>query len=202
MSHSSLPVALLASHPPCGSLWAAPKAPLGPRFPSGQFAALTRREKALDCPFCRRGSQRRARHSWRIISFVCARSCARLFPPSKWTGLFPSAAYLRSAPPQLARGRLNQCELGYCIVAWWLRSATKWAWLLFSTYLIHLKQHRLGCFDAAWIFLQHKRPAWFHFHAGLCCKPEGLSPDGGLFYSTSKEATPNRRAVAPVVPRR
>ena len=30
VSHSSLPVALLASHPPCGSLWAAPKAPLGP----------------------------------------------------------------------------------------------------------------------------------------------------------------------------
>ena len=41
VSHSSLPVALLASHPPCGSLWAAPKAPLGPRFPSGQFASLT-----------------------------------------------------------------------------------------------------------------------------------------------------------------
>ena len=51
VSHSSLPAALLASHPPCGSLWAAPKAPLGPRFPSGQFAALTRREKALYCPF-------------------------------------------------------------------------------------------------------------------------------------------------------
>ena len=27
---------------------------------------------------------------------------ARLFPPSKWAGLFPSAAYRRSAPPQLA----------------------------------------------------------------------------------------------------
>ena len=51
VSHSSLPVALLASHPPCGSLWAAPKAPLGPRFPSGQFAALTRREKGSYCPF-------------------------------------------------------------------------------------------------------------------------------------------------------
>ena len=55
VSHSSLPVALLASHPPCGSLWAAPKAPLGPRFPSGQFAALTRREKALYCPFLKEG---------------------------------------------------------------------------------------------------------------------------------------------------
>ena len=112
MSHSSLPVALLASHPPCGSLWAAPKAPLGPRFPSGQFAALTRREKALHCPFCRQGSQRRARHSWRIISFVCARSCARLFPPSKWTGLFPSAAYRRSAPPQLAVSKLKRMSVG------------------------------------------------------------------------------------------
>ena len=125
MSHSSLPVALLASHPPCGSLWAAPKAPLGPRFPSGQFAALTRREKALHCPFCRQGSQRRARHSWRIISFVCARSCARLFPPSKWTGLFPSAAYRRSAPPQVAWGKLKWRCLGCCSVAGRLRSAKK-----------------------------------------------------------------------------
>ena len=32
---------------------------------------------------------------------------ARLFPPSKWAGLFPSAAYRRSAPPQLAVGRLT-----------------------------------------------------------------------------------------------
>ena len=30
------------------------------------------------------------------------RARARLFPPSKWAGLFPSAAYRRSAPPQLA----------------------------------------------------------------------------------------------------
>ena len=172
MSHSSLPVALLASRPPCGSLWAAPKAPLGPRFPSGQFAALTRREKALHCPFCRRGSQRRARHSWRIISFVCARSCARLFPPSKWAGLFPSAAYRRSAPPQLARGRLNQCELGYCIVAWRASQHGKTK-LFFSSAasVIHTQISLLGCFDAAWIFLQHKRPAWFHLHAGLFREP-------------------------------
>ena len=46
------------------------------------------------------------------------RARARLFPPSKWAGLFPSAAYRRSAPPQLAWGRLNQCELGFCIAAW------------------------------------------------------------------------------------
>ena len=62
VSHSSLPVALLASHLPCGSLWAAPKAPLGPRFPSGQFASLTRREKALYCPFLKEGVRNVARN--------------------------------------------------------------------------------------------------------------------------------------------
>ena len=34
---------------------------------------------------------------------------ARLFPPSKWAGLFPSAAYRRSSPPQSAAGRLTPC---------------------------------------------------------------------------------------------
>ena len=40
------------------------------------------------------------------------RARARLFPPSKWAGLFPFAAYRRSASPQLALDKLNQCELG------------------------------------------------------------------------------------------
>ena len=31
-------------------------------------------------------------------------------------------------------------------------------------------------------------------------EPEGLSPDGGLFYSSNKEFKPDPRAVAPVVP--
>ena len=35
------------------------------------------------------------------------RARARLFPQSKWAGLFPFAAYRRSAPPQLALGRLK-----------------------------------------------------------------------------------------------
>ena len=37
---------------------------------------------------------------------------ARLFPPSKWAGLFPSAAYRRSAPAQSAWGRRSPCKLG------------------------------------------------------------------------------------------
>ena len=40
------------------------------------------------------------------------RARARLFPPSKWAGLFPSAAYRRSAPPQLARGIISPCGVG------------------------------------------------------------------------------------------
>ena len=40
------------------------------------------------------------------------RARARLFPPSKWAGLFPSAAYRRSAPPQLALGRLKEMQVG------------------------------------------------------------------------------------------
>ena len=40
------------------------------------------------------------------------RARARLFPPSKWAGLFPSAAYRRSFSPQLALGRLKWRCLG------------------------------------------------------------------------------------------
>ena len=112
-------------------------------------AARRLREKALYCPFLKEGVRNVARSMVKLTTFTFVRARAHSFPLSKRARLFPSAAYRRSAPPQLARDRLNQCELGYCIVAWWLRSATKWAWLLFSTYLIHLKQHRLGCFNAA-----------------------------------------------------
>ena len=46
------------------------------------------------------------------------RARARLFPPSKWAGLFPSAAYRRSVPPQLAQGILKRRCLGCCCAAW------------------------------------------------------------------------------------
>ena len=47
-----------------------------------------------------------------------------------------------------------------------------------------------------------KMPAWFSLHAGILCEPRGPSPSGGLFCSTRRKITPDRRAVAPVVPRR
>ena len=112
MSHSSLPVALLASHPPCGSLWAAPKAPLGPRFPSGQFAALTRREKALYCPFLKEGVRNVARSMVELPTSAFVRARAHSFPLSKRARLFPSAAYRRSAPPPLGWGEGQIVRVG------------------------------------------------------------------------------------------
>ena len=41
------------------------------------------------------------------------RARAHSFPLSKRARLFPSAAYRRSAPPQLAVGRLTPCGLGW-----------------------------------------------------------------------------------------
>ena len=58
----------------------------------------------------------RAMELARLRLLSCALG-ARLFPPSKWAGLFPSAAYRRSAPPQLAAGRLTPCGLGCFVVA-------------------------------------------------------------------------------------
>ena len=49
----------------------------------------------------------------------CAR--ARLFPLSKWAGLFPFAAYRRSAPPQVAWSILKWRCLG-CVYAAWMAS--------------------------------------------------------------------------------
>ena len=53
-------------------------------------------------------------HAMELGSFhqLLERARARLFPPTKWAGLFPSAAYRRPAPAQLTGGILNPCGLG------------------------------------------------------------------------------------------
>mgnify|MGYP000667785382 CR=1 FL=1 len=56
---------------------------------------------------------------------------ARLFPPSKWAGLFPSAAYRRSAPSQSAVGILTPCGLECFGVAGRFCGVDKWADVLF-----------------------------------------------------------------------
>ena len=59
-----------------------------------------------------------SRAAWlaRFRMLSCALG-ARLFPPPKWAGLFPSAAYRRSAPAQSAWGILTPCGLGCFVVA-------------------------------------------------------------------------------------
>ena len=81
------------------------------------------------------------------------RARARLFPPSKWAGLFPSAAYRRSAPPQLAWDKHKWRCLGYFGVAWMV-SPRRTTGLFFCAGLAwsRLKQRWLGCFDVPWIF--------------------------------------------------
>ena len=84
------------------------------------------------------------------------RSCAlgaRLFPPSKWAGLFPSAAYRRSAPPQSAVGIRTPCGLGCFDVAGRFCGVDKWADVLFPQSTVGIRRPcGLGCFVAAWKF--------------------------------------------------
>ena len=107
--------------------------------PRPRFASLTRREKALYCPFLKEGVRNVARRPVSEITHTFVRARAHSFPLSKRARLFPSAAYRRSASPQVALGRLNQCKLGYCIAAWmtsWCRK-TGLFFLLRSTLSIH-----------------------------------------------------------------
>ena len=87
------------------------------------------------------------------LTQAIVRARARLFPPSKWAGLFPSAAYRRSAPPQLAWDKHKWRCLGYFGVAWMV-SPRRTTGLFFCAGLAwsRLKQRWLGCFDVPWIF--------------------------------------------------
>ena len=102
-------------------------------------AARRLREKALYCPFLKEGVRNVARSTVGLPTFTFVRARAHSYPLSKRARLFPSAAYRRSASPQVALGRLNQCKLGYCIAAW-ITSQRRKAGLFFllrSTLSIH-----------------------------------------------------------------
>ena len=82
------------------------------------------------------------------------RARARLFPPSKWAGLFPSAAYRRSAPPQVALGRLKGKPVGMLRRNLAGFAAKKQACFFTAVDAMFTQSARcLGCFVAAWIFL-------------------------------------------------
>ena len=63
----------------------------------------------------------------------------------------------------------------------------------------HTQPLQGGCFGVACVFSQGKRPAGNQIHADLYCKPEGLSPDGGLSYPTSTKPHQTRepRGLSP-----
>ena len=80
--------------------------------PRPRFASLTRREKALYCPFLKEGVRNVARSIVGEITPTFVRARAHSYPLSKRARLFPSAAYRRSAPPQVALGRLKGKPVG------------------------------------------------------------------------------------------
>ena len=185
MSHSSLPVALLASHPPCGSLWAAPKAPLGPRFPSGQFAALTRREKALYCPFWRRGSQCRAQWSWIAITQGRSALVLAFFRRQNGRAFFPPLPIAARFPHSWRWADLNgdAWDASVC----WGDAAAQKNRLGFDSAdgINHTHNGGWNVATGSWIFLKRKKPTFFRKLTGPCCEPKGLSPDGGLYRPAS-----------------
>ena len=98
------------------------------------------------------------------------RARARLFPPSKWAGLFPSAAYRRSAPPQLTLGRLQWRYLG-CFGEAWMASQRKRP-PEFQNYIGLLREPQdLPSSDGLY------QPAGRKSHQTR--EPRGLSPSGG-----------------------
>ena len=135
-------------------------------------AARRLREKALYCPFLKEGVRNVARSIVGEITPTFVRARAHSFPLSKRARLFPSAAYRRSAPPQLAAGKR---PLAGWDASLWPEGFAAWinGLIFFSPQLAwgRLNPCGLGCFLVAWIFLQHKRPAWFHLHAGLFREP-------------------------------
>ena len=137
----------------------------------------------------------RAMELARLRLLSCALG-ARLFPPSKWAGLFPSAAYRRSAPSQLAAGRLTPCGLG-CFVVARLLCRTK-----MKTFVSHTVGDERAC--PLWgngllllgrFWKVSGQRVWGARAGGPVARRRPVS-------ANRQETTPDRRAVAPVVPRR
>ena len=121
-------------------------------------AARRLREKALYCPFLKGGVRNVARRPVSEITPTFVRARAHSFPLSKRARLFPSAAYRRSAPPQLAWGKLTPCG---------------WDAL---TRLVFLHCKRPAGFQIhAGLFKRAMRPVaeW----RSMLCKRQGAAPD-------------------------
>ena len=155
--------------PRCASRASSCGSPSG--CPRPRFASLTRREKALYCPFWRRGSLCRAQRSWPAYAYHRARSELAFFRRQNGRAFFP--------PLPIAALLRRSWRWAYLSRAGW--EASKWlvgfaalvsGWGFFFQLAVgRFTPCGLGCFLVVWVFLPRKRPAGFQIHAGLCCEP-------------------------------
>ncbi len=122
--------------------------------------------------FERGSSQCRAQTSWIAISYCRARSCS-LFSSFKKGEAFSLRCLSPLCSPAAGVGQTQPMRIGMFWRGLGGFAAQNSRLGFCSTVGInnHAQTTQLGCFDAAWIFSQHKRPAGFHIHAGLYCEP-------------------------------
>ena len=166
-------------------------------------AARRLREKALYCPFLKEGVRNVARSMVELPTLTFVRARAHSFPLSKRARLFPSAAYRRSASPQLAVGIRTPCGVessnvvgcfcgvddrtDFLFTAVGCGQAQPLQVEMFRCCLENFATQKVSVnLISRWPFLQAMRPvAEWRF---ILYKRQGAAPD--------------RQAVAPVVPRR
>ena len=143
-------------------------------------AARRLREKALDCPFCRRGSLCRAQHDWPDFTCNPARSELAFFRRQNGQAFFPPLPIAALLPRSRRRASLPLAGI---------LLPSQWVWCI-------LAPCGLGWILDAWPFLEGHRPSGREPHQ--TGEPRGLSPSGGKKkpsnFLTSSPAR-HRRAV-------
>ena len=141
-------------------------------------AARRLREKALYCPFLKEGVRNVARSTVGLPTWTFVRARAHSFPLSKRARLFPSAAYRRSVPPQLAAGIRIPCKLGCFDTVGKFCGVDEWADFLHPVGCgaglpplqggmlqcgleIFATQKASGIFKPCWPQIAEKRPVFF-----------------------------------------
>ena len=120
-------------------------------------AARRLREKALYCPFLKEGVRNVARSMVERPTLTFVRARAPSFPLSKRARLFPSAADRRSAPAQLAVGKLTPCKLRCFVVAGRFCGVDKWADFLFPAVGVgQAYPLRVGMLRCGWKILRRE----------------------------------------------
>ena len=129
------------------------------------------------------------------------RARAHSYPLSKRAKLFPSAAYRRSAPPQVALGRLKEMHVGMFQRRLGGFAAPK-SELLFLIVGLYILNQR--CWDDSMglrYFRSIKRPAWVSYPRWPFMRAMRPSAEWRSFLFNWRFPTPDPRAVAPIVPR-